>query len=247
MATQQDERREREAFERIRDYLTNLYGEEQMLIVRNMSGGVVSIGFGEYGDRGGRAIERSRLPIVLTDEFPRETWIKSADFRRAIAKGWLVPITKEEYEHCMAQYREDVARLQAIAEQAAESDSTVERPEQRLSPVEEPQVINEDTATLQPASMDERTKQFLEYEKFEHLSPPPPTAPANVTVIGGTVSSRVISFCEQVKSGSMTTAAAVQWLYDESKILTKDDLMYVLKNTTNSAIKKAAHVVLAEL
>lgn len=233
--------------DKIRAFLTELYGEEEMLIVRNTTNGVVSIGFGDRGDMGGKAIERSKLPIVLTDEFPRETWIKSADFRRAVAKGWLVPVSRDEYEREMAQHRERIARLAALSESEEENSPPAPKAQSVFSdtPSDEPMIVDEDSAELRPASTDQRLKQFMEYERmFEHPEPPKTNTPPGVNVIGGSVSSRVIAFCEQVKQGSMTTTEAVKWIDNESKILTGEDLKYIIKNVSVNAIKRVAQMFL---
>ena len=245
------EQREAAAQDRIRAFLEDLYGEEQALIVRNTTDGVVSIGFGELGDKGGKAIERSKLPIVLTDEFPRDTWIKSSDFRRAVAKGWLIPVSKAEYDRELSAQRE---RLAAAKREAAALDNGTPRvSDQRRpdpfsdDPTGEPMVIDEDSAELQPVSRDKRMKQFMEYETGqETVSRPAGNTPEGVTVIGGAVSSRAISFCEELKRGNFTSNQAIEWLDQEEKILTEDDLTYIVGHAEVSSVKSQARRLLAE-
>jgi hypothetical protein len=242
------EQKEIAAQDRIREFLTDLYGEEAMLIVRNTTNGVVSIGFGELGDKGGKAIERSKLPIVLTDEFPRDTWIKAADFRRAVAKGWLVPVSKTEYEQELQNHRDHVAALSRLA---AKDNARVSHQQSAPNPFSEdptgePQVIDEDTAQLSPASRDQRMRQFMEYEGMEAAERPGDNTPAGVSVLGGSISSRALSFCEEQKRGSITSNQAIEWLDGEEKILTDDDLGYIVSNSAFESVKSVARRILAD-
>jgi len=231
--------KEQAAADKIREFLRDLYGEEEMLIVRNATNGIVSIGFGELGDKGGKAIPRSKLPIVLTDEFPRDTWIKSSDFRRAVAKGWLVPVSRAEYETEMRQYRQTLENLSTLTKK----DTVPVMPSR--DPENETKVIDEETAQLKPASEDKRIQQFMEYESaFEETVRPAPTTPPGVDVIGTSISSRVISFCEEMKRGSMTNMQAITWLYDEEKILTENDLAYVKDNAVFESVQVLAQKML---
>ena len=64
------------------------------LVVINRTNTVVSLGLGEIGDRGGTRLEpenatRIPTPVFLTDLAHRDEWLKSSDFRRAIAQGWI--------------------------------------------------------------------------------------------------------------------------------------------------------------
>jgi hypothetical protein len=243
------EQKEIAAQDRIRSFLTDLYGEEEMLIVRNTTNGVVSIGFGELGDKGGKAIDRSKLPIVLTDEFPRDTWIKAADFRRAVAKGWLIPVSKSEYDGELQKHRDHVAALTRLAAKdnaRVTHQPTARNPFNEDDPSGEPQVIDEDTASLQPASRDKRSQQFMEYEAQERAERPSDNTPAGVTVLGGDVSSRAICFCEEQKRGSITSNQAIEWLDGEEKILTDGDISYVITNSAFESVKSVARRILAD-
>jgi hypothetical protein len=240
--------REQAAQDRIRSFLTDLYGAEEMLIVRNTTNGVVSIGFGELGDKGGKAIERSKLPIVLTDEFPRDTWINAADFRRAVAKGWLIPVSKEDYERELQGHRDHLSQLSRLAEKD-NARITQQHPAQNVfsdTPSGEAMVINEDSAELVPASSDKRARQFMEYEGMETAVRPPDNTPAGVTVMGGATSSRAIAFCEEQKRGGVTSNQAIEWLDAEEKVLTDDDLTYVIANSAFDSVKSVARRLLAD-
>src|SRR5437667_11107689 len=109
--------KEIEKQDKIRAFMHELYGDDDVLIVRNTTNGVVSVAFGEFGDKGGMpgGIPRSKLPIVLTDHFPRKLWIESADFRRAVAKGWLIPVSKTEYNGELQKHRDHLAQLSRLA------------------------------------------------------------------------------------------------------------------------------------
>jgi hypothetical protein len=241
--------REAAAQDRIRSFLSDLYGEEEMLIVRNTTQGVVSIGFGELGDKGGKAIDRSKLPIVLTDEFPRDTWIKAADFRRAVAKGWLIPVSRKEYESELLAHRDHLAQLNrltskdnpGITHQANGPDVWTENPSG------EPMVIDEDSSQLAPASRDKRTQQYMEYEsQQERGDRPPSNTPPGVAVIGDNLSSRSLAFCEEQKRGSITSQQAIEWLDGEEKILNDADLTYVIAHSTFDSVKSVARRILAD-
>lgn len=244
------EQKEVAAQERIRSFLNDLYGEEKMLIVRNTTNGVVSIGFGKLGDEGGKAIERSKLPIVLTDEFPREVWTEAADFRRAISKGWLTLVSKEDYEAELASHRDHVNELARLA---AQDDARAGRgvaPSAKVDPFSddpsgEPMVIDEDTAEMHPASQDKRTQQFLEYERGEtsfrpqdNTGLPPESSSA--------VSSRALSFCEQQKRGDITSNQAIKWLDDEERVLSDSDLDFIAQNAQFASVKSVARRILAD-
>lgn len=248
MANLSQAQKEQAAQDRIRSFLTDLYGEEEMLIVRNTTNGVVSIGFGELGDKGGKAIDRSKLPIVLTDEFPRATWIASADFRRAVAKGWLIPVSKSEYETEISSHRERLAKFAAEAAKDRQQSVPQSAAQSAFSddPSGEPLVINDETAQLQPASADKRVQQFMEYENQESAFRVKDNTPAGVSVIGTATSSRAISFCEEQKRGGLTSQQAIEWLDAEEKILTDDDLGYVVSNSPFDSVKSVARRLLAD-
>lgn len=245
------ERKEAEARERIRDFLSDLYGDEEILIVRNTTNGVVSVGFGDMGDKGGKAIDRSKLPIVLTDEFPRDLWIKSADFRRAVAKGWLVPVKREEYDKEMHDNSARLARLEQLAQQDAQKAAPKTRAANIFSddPDGEPMVIDEDSSELTPASKDKRTREFMEYEGLEaRVASDGPSAntPVGVDFIGGNISSRAISFCEEIKRGTLTSNDALKWLDQEERVLTKDDLSHIIANAEFDSVQSLARQLLIE-
>jgi hypothetical protein len=252
MANQQlsSSEREQAAADRIRKFLSDLYGEEEMLIVRNTTNGVVSIGFGKLGDEGGKSIDRSKLPIVLTDEFPRDMWISAPDFRKAVAKGWLVPVSKDDYERELQKQRDHLAQLSRLA--ASDNARIAQQPQNPAAsafsdePSGEPMVIDEDTSELTPASKDKRTRQFMEYEGMETAERVPDNTPAGVTVLGGNISSRAIAFCEEQKRGSITSNQAIEWLDAEEKVLTDDDLGYVVGNSAFDSVKSVARRLLAD-
>lgn len=237
--------------DRIRHALEELYGNEEMLIVRNTTNGVVSVGFGELGDKGGKPIERSKLPIVLTDEFPRDTWIKAGDFRRAVAKGWLVLVSRAEYDKEMAQHtqrQEQLRRLAAKDKQSVASQAAPQHPQNIFDddPSGEPQVIDEESAQLKPASQDESLRRFATYEGLEMAQDAPQdNRPEGVNVIGGSVSSRAISFCEQQRRGSLTNMDSINWLDNEEKLLSEDDLVYITSHAQFDSVKSQARQILA--
>lgn len=245
------EQKEIEKQDKIRAFMDDLYGSEDVLIVRNTTNGVVSIGFGELGDKGGMpgGIPRTKLPIVLTDHFPREMWVKSHDFRRAIAKGWLVPVTKTDYD---AEIRSQRQRTGALAQAAARD----ERPQVGHQPVtpnpfsddptREPQVLDEASASLKPASQDESLQRFMAYEGMETTPAPDANNPTGVNVIGGQVSSRALAYCNEQKRGSLTSKQALEWLDNEEKVLTEDDLTYICTNSEFDSVKSLARRFLAD-
>lgn len=237
------------AQERIRKAMEELYGDEGVLIVRNTTNGVVSVGFGELGDKGGKAIERSNLPIVLTDEFPRDTWIKAGDFRRAVAKGWLVLVSKEEYDAEIAKHQQKQVALRRLA---AQDKSPTAAPSARHAdifnddPSGEAMVIDERTSEMVPASQDEATQRFMQYEGLESAPDAPrDNTPEGVTVQGGSVSSRAVSFCEQQRRGSYTNLDAINWLDQEEKLLSPEDLVYISSNASFESVKSQARGILS--
>jgi hypothetical protein len=62
-----------------------------LLVVANKTNTVLSLGLGKLGDEGGVTIPTGTevQPFFLTDHGTRNDWLKSSDFRRALAKGWL--------------------------------------------------------------------------------------------------------------------------------------------------------------
>lgn len=250
MSTQQlsKEQKEVAAQKRIREFLIDLYGEEDMLIVRNTTNGIVSIGFGELGDKGGMpgGIPRSKLPIVLTDHFPRKQWTESADFRRAVAKGWLTLVSKDEYEKNLEQQR---ARAEEYARLAAKDKQIARTPQQNVfadDPDGEPQVIDPETSELMPAHLSAEAKRFAEYEGLELGHRPEDNTPEGVTVLKEGVSSRAISFCEEQKRGGLTSQQSIEWLDGEEKVLSDEDLTYVITNSAFDSVKSVARRILAE-
>lgn len=242
------EDKENEANDRIRSYLKDLYGSEEMLIVRNTTNGIVSVGFGELGDKGGLpgGIPRSKLPIVLTDHFPRDAWIKSPDFRRAVAKGWLVPVSSAEYEKEVDANRQRLAALKALTAK----DAAPSAPVQHANPLAEdpsgaPMVIDEDSASLVPAAQDKRTQQFLNYENGMETSPAPESN-AHVAVQGQNINSRAIAFCEDQRRGSVTSVQAIELLDDLDKVFTAEDLNYIVANSSFESVKSVARRCLAD-
>jgi hypothetical protein len=233
------------AQDRIQKALKELYGDEQALIVRNTTDGVVSVGFGELGNKGGKSIERSKLPIILTNEFPPDWWLESPDFRRAIAKGWLVLVSREDYDTELSRHQQRLADLKSrvkpeaiIAPAAPDVFSD--------DPSGEPMVIDETTTQLKAASADEQARRFMEYEGMETAPGPRPNVPAGVTVLGGAISSRTLSFCEEQKTGRLTNYDAIEWLDAEEKILSDDDLVYITGHSSFESIKSQARALLAE-
>jgi hypothetical protein len=62
-----------------------------LLIVANKTNTVLALGLGKLGDEGGVTVPTGTevQPFFLTDHGTRNDWLKSSDFRRALAKGWL--------------------------------------------------------------------------------------------------------------------------------------------------------------
>ena len=243
--------KEIEKQDKIRAFMHELYGDDDVLIVRNTTNGVVSVGFGELGDKGGMpgGIPRSKLPIVLTDHFPREMWVKAHDFRRAVAKGWLVPVTKEEYDRDLQGQRQRSAALSAAAKKDEKPGITHQPVAPNPfsdDPSREAQVLDEDTASLKPASQDESLRRYAQYEGMETAPGPDPNAPPGVQVLGGETSSRALSFCEEQKRGTLTSQQALEWLDAEEKILTADDLTYICGHSAFESVKSLARRFLAD-
>lgn len=237
--------------DKIRRALEELYGNEEMLIVRNNTNGVVSIGFGNLGDEGGMpgGIPRSKMPQVLTDHFPRTMWLAASDFRRAVSKGWISLISKEDYEKELSQHRQRRAELLRMAAE----DEPVKSSSQAIGPNPfsddpdgEPQVIDEETSQLTPASKDGSVRRFMEYEGMEAAEGPRANTPPGVTVMGGQVSSRAVSFCEQQRRGDLTNIDAINWLDQEDKLLSVDDLNFITGNSTFASVKNQARRILAD-
>jgi hypothetical protein len=65
-----------------------------LLVVANKTNTVVSLGLGKRGNEGGVRVPHGNgtlevEPIFLTDHASRTEWLRSADFRAALAKGWI--------------------------------------------------------------------------------------------------------------------------------------------------------------
>ena len=233
------------AQDRIQNALKELYGDEEVLIVRNTTNGVVSIGFGELGNKGGKPIDRSKLPIILTNEYPRDWWLESPDFRRAVAKGWLTLVKRVDYEAEITQHKQHLAELKSRVKPEPAAPTT-QQDVFSDDPSGEPMVIDENTTQLKAASQDESARRFMEYEGMEIPSAPTPNTPAGVTVLGGAISSRAISFCVEQKTGRLTNFDAIDWLDSEEKILTDDDLVYITGHSSFESIKSQARSLLAD-
>jgi hypothetical protein len=71
----------------------------RMIVVANKTNTAVSLGKGQIGDVGGvlipKPVDGEVEPFFLTDHGTATEWLHSADFRSAIAKGWiaLLPTT----------------------------------------------------------------------------------------------------------------------------------------------------------
>jgi hypothetical protein len=239
------EEKKEAALARLRETLDDLYGEEKKLIVLNRTPGVVSIGFGERGDQGGHAIARSRLPIVLTDIYGPDTWLKSSDFRRALTKQWLEIISKKEADAIWGEAQRRSEKLR----QAAGTNVGHQPADVKITPImdstepdSEPMVIDEETATLKRASDDEMTQQFMNYENFT----PEPTAPPGITVISGEINSRALTIVENVRRGAMQPLDAITQIDEDAPLFTNEDLRFISEKASVDSVSAYASQLLAE-
>ncbi len=234
---------------KIADALKELYGDERVLIVLNTTNGVVSVGFGEKGNEGGQQILRSKLPQVLTHEYAADTWLKSSDFRRAIAKGWIRLVGKKEAEDA---WESDAKRKAMLERMAAKDKGTAPAYEARINPIDtedptgEPMVINEETAQLQPASSNPEVRRFMAYEGMETAEGPTPNAPPGVTVIGGDLSARATALVERTKRGDLQPLEALSVIDEDEKLLNETDLNFIAQNAAYDSVKSYARKRLAE-
>lgn len=191
-------------------------------------------------------IPRSKHPQVLTDEYPREVWSEAPDFRRAIAKGWLSLVSKDEYEKDLENQRRRAVELARMSAAEAVAKPVITREQSIFSddPSDEPQVIDEDSAQLKPASQDKRARQFMEYEGQEFVERPA-GAPTG-SIDQAHITSRSVSFCEEQKNGTLTANQALEWLEGEEGVLTKGDLEYITSNAAFDSVKSLARTFLAD-
>ena len=233
------------AFERLRDTLTELYGDEKKLIIMNRTTGVVSIGFGERGDQGGYQIPRSKLPISLTDEYSADTWLKSSDFRRALTKRWIEIIPLAEAENLWRKAREREMEIAAMA-----GNDGFQPQDVRIAPVDsddaQDMVIDEQTATLKPALEDENVRRYLEYEgQFEEkkrakvATPPAP-------VISDDVSPKAQAVVEELRRGAIQPLEAVKRIDEDEPLFTDFDLNYIKKNSEVASVNSFVDRLLIE-
>lgn len=218
---------EEQAMEELRATLQKLYGKEETLIVLNETNTVVSIGFGERGDLGGYPIPRSNLPIVLTDLYAAETWLKSSDFRRALTKRWLRVIDRKT-----ADMMTDKARLRELAIKKAVGGQTGREPMDatinRVDPENQPMIIDEETASLKSVAQDPMYQKFAEYEdKYPANEYTPPANAPSTAVVSDDVSSRAVAVVDQLNRGSIQPMDALTQIDEDEPLLTVKDLQYI--------------------
>lgn len=224
--------------------MEELWGNEKTLIVLNTTTGVVSIGFGDKGDEGGEMIERTNLPIKLTDKYSPEIWRKSSDFRKAIAKGWLKMVSEEDAQKMWdadLSRKEVLARMASTERQPVTGDATIHTYEDDDAPPRA-MVVDEESSTLVDAEADPRFQRMMEYENAN------PSAPVmedpGTTVNSETVSSRVMALVAGTKNGTIAPLEALVQLDNDEKLLTDTDLEYVIKNGGYEQLKKQAKALL---
>lgn len=232
---------------KIRATLNELYGDEKTLIVLNKRDGVVSVGFGEAGDKMGHAIERTNRPIRLTDIFPAKAWLESADFRKCLARGHLEIITEEEalaIEQEIAAREEKLARFADMNQDFATSVRRANTDTETV-PGSQAMVIDEDTAALVPAELDKSTQRMAEYmENFGDSgekeaasklrgkrSKTAKTGAASVPVVDGQLNPQAMVIVESLRKGSLEPMEAILQIEDLKSRLSEDDLGYVFANT----------------
>jgi len=240
---------EKTAMEKLRETLGELYGDEKKLIVLNHFPGVVSIGFGERGDQGGYAIPRSRLPIILTDLYAADTWLKSSDFRRELTKQHLEVITQADADRIWAeaQSHEDYLKRMAGDNRGySPADVKIMPVDSEVTPMNsEPMVIDEESATLQPLSQDKMAAKYVEYmSDAQTFTPKFPTAPSQV--ITADTSSRAIAIVESVRRGDMQPLDAIKQIDEDSPLFSNSDLQFIEKNASIKSVGGYAAKILAE-
>lgn len=227
--------------------IKELYGDETKIIVLNKRDGVVSIGFGENGNEGGMAIPRSRLPIILTNEYSADHWRKSSDFRRALTKGWLEVISEEKYDQMMAEHQkreERLKKLAALDKNIEPNDVEIRKYEDDDSRAQ-PHYIDEDSATVR-TDLSPDQQRFLAYENqdFEMLKGPDVTEDPGVKIIGDTISSRALALVEGCKKGDITASNAIAQLDEDSKLYTEQDLQHIADMSPYKGLSKFAKQLL---
>lgn len=238
---------------KIRATLNELYGDEKTLIVMNKRDGIVSIGFGEAGDKLGHAIERSKRPIRLTDIFPAKAWLESADFRRCLARGHLEIITEEEADAIEKEITEREEKLTRYANANKEFAATVNRAPSDIDtvPGSQAMVIDEETASMIPAELDKSTQRMAEY--MENFGDSDEQAAAEklrskkkgrkpvrkggtetgapVPVVEGQLNPQVMVVVEGLRKGSLEPMDAILQIEDLKNRISEDDLGYIFANT----------------
>lgn len=239
--------REQEAQQRRASILADmeeLWGNEKTLIVMNMTNGVVSIGFGDKGDEGGESLERTKLPINLTEKYSPDIWRKSSDFRKAIAKGWLKLVSEDDARQLWdadLSRKEVLARAAAKETQPAFGDATIHAADDDDAPPRA-MVVDEDSSTLVDAETDPRFQRMMEYDDMHPASPK--MEDPGATVNGETVSSRVLALVAGTKNGAVAPLDALIQLDNDEKLLTDSDLEYVVKHGGYEQLRKQAKVLL---
>lgn len=236
----------------VREALDSLYGAEEKLIVTNEFEGVVCIGFGKRGDEGGHNLERSKLPQVLTDLFPREMWLQSSDFRQALAKGRLRLIPLAEYDRLMrqAQSREQtLARLAALdrGKTPRKFDGVTNAPD---GEDQVPMDIDETTSSLVEVTegpdgtpMSEIQRGMDAYDTGDN--PPAPLRPPTPIQAAGH-SAKAESLVERTIRGAVKPMEALRELDGDRSMYTRDDLEYIAARAAYDGVKVHARTLLKQ-
>lgn len=235
---------------RVREVFSELYGDEETLIIVNTTPGVVPIGFKE-GDGRGEEIPRSHLPIVLNGKAPREVWLRSNDFRQAVTKGWLKVITKQEYDTTMAsegQKQRELKRLAAMDGPVATSTRVDAVREQIPSGEEGPQEeldIDPNTASLVPAGTGSATGITTEQmrrglEQYDRGADAPPLP----SVLKDGRAAKAEYLCERIKTKQISPIDAIQEVNNDAALFTNEDLQYIINQAAYSGVKALAQRII---
>lgn len=248
-----------EITKKIRETLNELYGDERTLIVLNKRDGVVSVGFGENGDKLGHAIERTNRPIRLTDIFPAKTWLDSSDFRTCLAKGHLEVITVKEAEEIEREIDERAAKLAKYAERNTDFATTIHKATIEVDsvPGSQAMILDEDTAGLVSSASDPKFQKMVDY--MENFGDPSEKETAEqlrkiggestkkstkksaknakkseekvIPLADGELNPQALLIIEGLRKGTMNIMEAIEKLDDIKGRLTDDDFGFLTANS----------------
>lgn len=235
----------------VRKSLDSLYGTEEKLIVVNEFDGIVVIGFGKRGDEGGHNLERSKIPVVLTDIFPREMWLNSPDFRQALAKGRIRVVPPKEYERMMAQAKSRQRTLDQLAAldrgkapQKFDGVSTRDPEEQADMDIDETTASLVEVNQMQGPGGVPMSEIQRGMDSYDAATTAPSTLQPPIQAAGH--SARAESLVERAIRGALSPTAALTELESERSLFSREDLEYIAQRAPYRGVQTHARSLMKE-